>query len=140
MSQLAFFLDPALIQEVVAPIAVTQKNDGSTGPLVFHLWLGNPEDGWAYQAASAPGVDDIQISVTDSNPGSNHESTEIKLAATQPELASAVAGDPLPIGLSLQSGIAGAYEFWVEINDATGVVQTVTELGLETNECNKTAV
>lgn len=67
-----------------------------------------------------------------------HESTEMKLATTSGGLAGATSGAALNVGLTLTSEVANAFEFWVQVDDTTGVVATRTELSVQTNETDET--
>jgi len=132
------FSDAALTTEQVGNLVATQNADSSTPPIEFQLWFGSLGSAGAdtadrkVQADSDPGVDAVELTVVDSAPGSGHEATEVKLALTQGGLAGAVAGDPLSLGVTVTSSIANATEFWVQVDDATGVVGTSTELSVDT--------
>lgn len=54
--------------------------------------------------------------------GASHQPTEIKLALTSGGLSSAVAGDPLILGTTLQSGVANAIEINIRVTNAVTVV------------------
>jgi hypothetical protein len=97
----------------------------------FTLYLGTNTANRQLQAYSDPGVDQITITPTDSNPGAGHEATEIKLATTQVGLDSAVAGDPLNLGTTLAAQTA--YPIWIRLTDATGGPVPSTELSLVFN-------
>lgn len=132
------FNDAALTTEQTGNLVATQNADSSTPPVEFQLWLGSLGSAGGdttdrkVQADSDPGVDDIQITVEDLDPGNGHETTEVKLATTQGGLAGAVAGAPLVLAVTLTSGTANKQEFWVQVDDATGVVGTSTELSVDT--------
>lgn len=68
------------------------------------VWIGTASSGNKLQADSNPGVDQITVTIDDTSPGSGVEATHIKLALTQVGLGSAVAGDPLDIGLQIDYG------------------------------------
>jgi len=57
----------------------------------------------------------VDNEVTWENVGLHHTPSEFKLATTQGGLASAVAGDPLSLGVVLNGGTA--YPIWIEIYD-----------------------
>ena len=134
-----FYSDAALTQAVTS-VTAEQHQDGSSDPVVREVWLGDPEADFLIQDSTNPGVDDIEVSITDTTPGSGHEATEVKLATSEAGLLTAVAGDPLVIGTSQNSGTAGAVHIWIQIDDATGTEGSATELGLACSEVNVTAV
>lgn len=130
---IAFFHDAALTVPVDAlhPIASVQSS-ASPDPVQVQVYLA-ALDGVTLEAESDPGVDPITISVVDADGGSGEPPTAIKLALTQAGLATAVAGDPLAVGVQLVGGLAGAVPIWVEIDDQTGVRGMYTDLSLQTN-------
>ena len=134
MAAPAFYSDSALTT-VATTVIARQRSDGTSAPVKVRLWIGSTAAGWKHRVAANPGVDTIQISVTDTTTGSGHATTEVKLALTEAGLATATAGALLDIGATqILSEAVNAVSFWVEINDATHVVGTATELGLITNE------
>jgi hypothetical protein len=130
---LGFFSDAGLLTPFPGPLQVTQKSDGSTGPVDNLLFLGSTETSRKFQADSNPGIDDIILDIDDLAPGSGHEDTEVKLAITLLGLDSAVAGASLNLGTELLSEVANAQEVYIRVDDATGVIGTTIELFLETN-------
>jgi len=138
--------DAALTIEQVGNLVATQNADGSTPAIEFQLWLGSLGSAGGdtvdrkIQADSDPGVDAIVLSVEDHDPGNGHETTEIKLALTQGGLAGAVAGDPLTLPVTINSGSVNGVEFWIQVDDATGAVGTVTELSVTTVAVRETDI
>lgn len=94
------------------------------------LYLGSTNVNRKLQANSDPGVDQITVTPTDSEPGTGHETSEIKLADTLLGLDSAVAGAALDLGTTLFGGTA--YPIHIRLTDATGGVAS-TELSLQFN-------
>lgn len=129
---LQLFEDAGLTTPKVGNIVATQAADGSTGPLIFTFYLGATVVGRKFEVQANPGVDDILLSVTDAAPGTGHATTEVKLASTLGGLTGATPGAPLNLGPQLLSGVVNATQIFIEIDDATGVVGTSTELALET--------
>jgi hypothetical protein len=130
-----FYHDAALTSEVTSgnPIAITALHPGGSATDV-QLWLGSTATDTQAQANSDPGVDDIEISIADSDGGgAGNATTACKLATSQGGLSTAVAGDPLPIGPTLASGVAKAMPFWLRVTNAQTVVGTYTDLSLATN-------
>lgn len=97
----------------------------------FTLYIGSNIASRILQAFSDPGVDQITVTPTDSAPGNGHEVTEIKLATTQVDLGSAIAGEPVNLGQTLSSETA--YPIWIRLTDATGGPTPSTELSLQFN-------
>ena len=133
-----FFTDVGLTAPVSAPILASQNDAGTTPAIETQLWFGSATAGVKAQALSDPGVDQITISVTDATPGASHLPTEIKLALTQGGLAAATPGAALDLGVTVTSAVP--VEFWAQIDDATLLVSTETDLGLTTNTLKETAV
>lgn len=132
------FSDAALTTEQSGNLVATQNSDGSTDPIEFQLWLGSLGSAGGdttdrkVQADSDPGVDAINLVPTDADPGNGHEVAEIKIATLQAGLAGATPGALLALAATLTSGTVNAVEFWVSVDDATGVVGTSVELSVDT--------
>lgn len=138
----AFFHDAALTTEVTAadPIDVTALSPGGAATDV-QLWFGSTTADVQVQANSDPGVDDIEISIADSDGvGAGNATTACKLATSQVGLGAAVAGDPLTIGPTLTGGVANAMPFWLRVTNAQTVVGVYTDLSLATNTLIETPV
>ncbi len=130
---LGFFSDAGLLTPFPGPLSVTQKSDGSTGPVDNLLFLGSAVAGRKFQADSNPGIDPILLSIGDLTPAAGHLPTEVKLATTLLGLDSAVAGADLNLGVEIISGVATAVEIYIRVDDATMVVGTEIDLFFETN-------
>lgn len=139
---LKFYSDAALTQEVNAgnPIYALQDTANSLTPVQTQLWLGSTATGTVFNATSNPGVDDIVISVTDSNGATGQTTAAVKLATTQAGLAAAVAGASLIVGTSRNSGVSNAFSFWIQLDDVAAVVGSYTDLGITTNALNEAPV
>ncbi|AZZ92741.1 hypothetical protein EUZ85_19245 [Hahella sp. KA22] len=133
------YADAALTTEL-SQLSVNQKADGSTGPVDVVFYLGSVASNSIFEATSDPGVDDIVLSIADANPGLGHEASEVKLALSSAGLDTAVAGAPLSIGSSVSSGVPNAIPVHCRIEDTTGTVGLSTELSLQTNELQETAL
>lgn len=105
---------------------------------IFYLYLGSNDGSRKLQAASDPGVDDIILTPTDSNPGSGHEASEIKLATTSGGLAGATPGAALNLGPTINGG--AAQQIWIELTDGTGGGVNSTELSIEFNPLVELAI
>lgn len=127
-----WYTDAGLTSPLVGNLVISQASDGSTGPVDNVLYLGSTDGTKKIQADSDPGVDNIQITIEDTDPGSGHEVTEVKLSTTFAGLGSAVAGDPLVLGTELLGGVGNAQPVYIRVEDATMTVGTSTELSVET--------
>jgi hypothetical protein len=140
MPSFALYTDAALTQLLAGNLVATQNADGTTPPVVFTLYLGSNTANRRIQANANPGVDQIQAAVADVNPGSGHAATEVKLASSQADLASAVGGAALNLGTEILSGAANARPIWIEVNDATRVIGTATELSVVIANLRETVI
>lgn len=131
---LGFFSDAGLLTPFPGPLSVTQKADGSTGPVDNLLYLGSTTAARKFQADSNPGIDDILLSIGDLTPAVGHLPAEVKLATTLLGLDSAVGGAALNLGTELLSEVANAQEVYIRVDDATMVVGTEIDLFFETND------
>lgn len=130
-----FWNDAALtVAGVSNPV---QQSDNSLAPVQEQKWLGRPDGNFLYRANSNPGVDNIVISVVSA--GTGEPTTAVKLATTQAGLADAVAGASLTVGLSMLSGVANAFTFWAQYDDAVLVAGTYANLSLQTNAVQQQA-
>jgi hypothetical protein len=131
-----FYTDAGL----VTALSTSLKASGASTD--FRIWFGSAEteDAYKVEADSDPGVDQIEISITDSAPSTGHAASAVKLALTEGGLATATGGAALDIGTSVNSGAANAVEVWVRVADAVGSLATSTELGLTTNTLIESAV
>ncbi len=139
MATFDFFTDTALTTPAPSPLQVSHNSDFSDNPQDFQFFLGSLGSSLKIEANSNPGVDNIVISVIDSDPGNNHEDTEIKLATTQGGLTAATPGASLTVGTVVNSGAANDFEFWVRVTNAVSTVGTITELSFATNSLKESA-
>ncbi len=111
------FYDLLLTTPFTGTLDNTQQFDGSTADRDFSLVLGDDaNDGSTMQTKINGGVDQIVFSTTDSNVAVNTpESSDVKLSLTQAGLATAIAGAPLNMGITVASGTGGAVQFWIRI-------------------------
>jgi len=135
---LKIYTDAALTTELTGNLLIKQNVDGSTPPVETQLWLGSTVVSAIFKASSNPGVDNIELSIADASPGSGHEVAEVKLATTQGGLAAATPGALLSLGLQITGDVANAVPFWVQVDDATAVLGTSTELSVITNDIDET--
>lgn len=135
-----FFTDQGLTTPQTGNIIIPQKSDGSTGPVQVRLWLGDDDPAFKYQTEVNPGTNNIQINIVDAALGTGNPATDVKLANSQPNLGSAVAGAPLVLNTEIVGGSVNAQNVWLEVQDSTGVVGTSIELSIQTNDLVKLAV
>lgn len=135
-----FYTDAGLTTELAGNIIVDQNQDGSTGDVDGVLYFGSVASSKTLQADSNPGVDQISLSLTDSNPspGTTPEVLDVKLAATNGGLTAATAGASLDLGTALTSGVGNRVEVHYRMATATAPIGTYAELGLTTNTVRET--
>lgn len=135
------FEDAGLVTPKVGNLVIQQNADGSTPPIDNVLYLGSVDVTRKLQAESDPGVDNIVVSIVDSDIPSGHPASEVKLALTLIGLDSATGGVALDLGVTeILGGIAGAIPIYSRVDDTTQVVGTSTELSFVTNNAIEVAV
>jgi hypothetical protein len=91
-------------------------DDGSTGAIDVLFYIGSTTASKKILAASDPGVDPIPISVVDSNGGMGQLAADIKLALTQGDLDTAVAGAAIDGPAQVLSGVPQALAVWMRLD------------------------
>lgn len=129
---LKVYSDAGLTSEL-KKLNVLQRSDGVTGPVDAVFYLGSTETNKKFEASSDPGVDDIVISVVDSDTGAGQASTAVKLSFTAAGLDTAIAGDPLTVGSQILSEVANAVEVHARIEATNFTEGTYTDLSINTN-------
>lgn len=131
------YSDAGLTTEYGGILSLVHYTDFSDNPQDTVLYYANvdddPADNGGYKMVRADGSD-IVLSIDDATPGSGHEATEIKLATSSGDLATAVAGDPLNLGAELISGASGVTEIHIRVTNAVATIGTSTELSISKNE------
>lgn len=136
-----FYEDAGLVTPKTGNLVIQQNADGSTPPVDNVLYLGSTDVARKIQAESNPGVDNIIVSVVDSDIPSGHPASEVKLALTLIGLDSASGGAPLDLGVTeVLGGVPGAVAIYSRVDDTTMVVGTSTELSFETANAIEVAV
>lgn len=135
-TSLKYYSDSGLTTEVTTE-TINQLADGTTGNIDKLVYLGSTDAGATFQANSDPGVDQIEASIVDANVSSGVEASNIKLAATLLGLDSAVAGDPLNLGVTISGGVAGAVEVYIR-SDTPVLASSNSDITIETNEIVET--
>ena len=130
----------ALVPHVYLDVGLTDQFDDATDSLgasainggqgdgVFYF--GDPDAAIKIQADSAPGIDPIAVSITDSAPGSGVEATHIKLATSQAGLGSATGGAPLNLPATVNGGVGNAVAVWYRWENSAGG-GTYTEISID---------
>lgn len=133
----------AEIPHIFIDAALLTKFDDAVHTLDAEAVQGADGDGWFWvgiadadnsparklQAASDPGVDPLVVSIVDASPGGGVEAAHIKLALTQVDLGSAVAGDPVNLPATIQGGAVNAVKVWFRWANSVGG-STYTEISL----------
>ena len=137
-----FFHDSALTQPINSgnPITATQDTTNTLAPVDKQIWFGSTTVGVKARATSSPGVDQISVSISDTNAGTGEPTTAIKLASAQAGLTAATAGAALNLGTQVLSGSANAVTLWARIDDATATAGSYTDLSLATNNLDEDPV
>ena len=117
-----FYNDAGLTDPVVAPLVFRMAVDGSNDAADQVVYYGAPEQSprIVARAKSYPGIDHLEVTINDLNPGSGHEATSITLSDTA-DFSGKVAGDPMDIGTDILDGPGGAVEIHIRYRDGTGV-------------------
>lgn len=113
---LGFFNDAALLNPVTT-LTFVHAIDDSLPFVKQRVFLGSLNALSLFQAASAPGVDDIEVSVSDPNLPDGFNPSHVKLSDTEVGLDTAIPGDPLVIGTQILGGAGNAEEVWVQVID-----------------------
>lgn len=125
-----FYLDSGLTAALAGPILHSKLASVASADQDTRLFFGSTAVDTQLQRATNPGVDDIEIEVTDSDLGNAPAASAVKLALSRSALSSAVAGDPLSLGTEVLSGAANAVEVWVRTTNALSGVASDSTLGL----------
>jgi hypothetical protein len=110
------------------PFTMACSYDGSSGNVDSCFYFGSADAARTAQAYSNPGVDQLALSVVDSDVGTGQPATLFKVALTQGGLA--VANQSVNLGTSILGGTANAVTVWVRANISNGVatIGTTTDL------------
>jgi len=111
---IGFFTDSGLSQPATRLNAMAAA-DG-TGSSDHRFYLGGTDATREHVAASDPGVDAIEVSISDGAGGTSLPPSALRLATTQGGLASATPGAPLAVGTSIAGGSAHAVSVWIRVD------------------------
>ena len=108
-----WYLNSSLTTELTT-LSQAFGSDGSDGAIDKLVYLGSTTTGKKILAASDPGVDAIPISIADDDgSGTWPAATGVKLALTQGDLDTAVAGAAIDGPAQILSGVAQALPVWI---------------------------
>jgi len=127
------YQDAGLTTEFVGPLVNTQDADGTTAAQDYQLFIGSTVAGKTMRTKVNPGVDNITLNISDNTPANGPEATDIKLATTLIGLDSAVAGDPLLLGVTIASGVPNAVAIFIRITAPAMVSATYNHLSIADN-------
>ena len=116
-----FYLDENLTRPVNlnTPINIVLNTAGGGAYIDIQLWFGSPDSTKKCQAASNPGVDQITITINDTNP-TIHQPDATNgpywvLALNRTELDTNPKNNSINIGTEVLGGVANAKSFWLRI-------------------------
>jgi hypothetical protein len=116
-----FYLDENLTQPVNlnTPINIVLNTAGGGAHVDIQLWFGSPDSTKKCQAASNPGVDEITITINDTNPTIHqpdpNDGPYWVLALNRSELDTNPKNNSINIGTEVRGGVANARSFWLRI-------------------------
>ncbi|MCB0252578.1 MAG: hypothetical protein KDI55_02500 [Anaerolineae bacterium] len=132
MGVYGFFHDAGALNPVVGPLVYQMPSDGSSVPadqLVYYgAALQSPRV--VAKQKDAPGVNQLQVSVADSSPGSGHETTAVTFSDTS-DFTGKIAGDPMDLGVEILDGPGGLVPIYVRFRDATMTQGNSVEISIQ---------
>jgi hypothetical protein len=90
--------------------------------VIVPVYIGSPIDGINHERKTLPGTNELQLSVVDNDTEDVLEVENFKFALSEVGLATAVAGDPLDLGVLIESGVENALPAWIKLTDVSGLV------------------
>lgn len=131
LSIFGIFTDAGLTSALVGNTLFSHNNDGSTGNIDKILYIGSNTGGAVLETEVNPGVDQINLSITDSNASAGTPKVaDLKLALTLLGLDTAVAGAALDVGTTVDGGVVNALPIYIRGSKADG---SGTDLQIVTN-------
>jgi hypothetical protein len=116
-----FYLDENLTQptNLNSPTNIILNTAGGGAYVDIQLWFGSPDSSKKCQAASNPGVDEITITIRDTNPTIHNPNPTAGpywvLALNRSELDTNSKNNSIDIGTEVIGGVANAISFWLRI-------------------------
>ncbi|WP_417534209.1 hypothetical protein [Marinobacterium stanieri] len=129
-SNFKLYTDAALTTEMASVKDLAHNANLNDNPKDFIVYLGNkiddPLDAGSITMLNEtnPDVDPVTFYAEDVAPGAGHSVNEITLALSAAALGTNNAGDPLPLGTRVRSGVSNAVAIHVRS------INTVTELSI----------
>lgn len=120
-----FYADPGATV-LLATVGLAQAtNIGAADHVVYYA---NPTAGYILQNGAAPGVDPVEISVVDAAAGSGLAESVLTLALSPGDLDTNTPGDPLPLGATLNSGVANVLPIYLRLDAGAAAAGVYTDL------------
>lgn len=129
---IGFFTDSGL-STPASRLSSLQATDGSAPVVDSVVYLGDPDASREWRAASDPGVDDIVVSLEDSESGASLLPSVFRLATTQGGLTAATPGAALTIDTAIIGGTSGAATVWLRCDTNTHAAGLFDNLSLAVN-------
>ena len=105
----------------------------------FVFWFGSTDATRQVQASSAPGVDPITVTPTDSSPSSGHDVNDIELSDDNVTWTTNN-GSALSLPVTISGGAGNAVPIYVRLTDRTSGGIPSTELSLVFNTLVETSI
>lgn len=115
-------------------LEAVQTTDGGAAAVDRIAYLGSTTAGNVFQATSDPGVDDVLLTIVDSETGLQIPDTTLRLALSLGGLDGATPGADLVLGTDLLSGAGNAMAVHVRIDAAAIAAGNYDNLSLVTSE------
>jgi len=127
------FYQDAGMTVLLSVCEATQADDGSAAAVDRVVYLGSPVAGKRFQAASAPGVAQIAVSVLDSATGLQVPASTVRLALSPGGLGSATPGAAIDVGLAIFSGAGNALPLYMRFDAAAIAAGVYDNLSVDTS-------
>jgi hypothetical protein len=129
-TDIAIFHDAAGTSPVTAGNPLTAAPDASSSAAGQQKWIGSTGSGIKHRRKTLPGVNQLQLSVTDANDASGLAVTDVRFALTEAGLTSATWGASLNLGVEILSGVANMVSFWYQVKDSVAAVAQYSDLSI----------
>jgi hypothetical protein len=133
MSNTLRFYQDAGMSVTFSLAEAVQADDGAAAAVDRVAYLGSPVAGKKFQAASAPGVAQIALSVVDSATGLQIPANTVRLALSSGGLGSATPGAAIDLGLEILSGSGNALPVHLRFDAAAITAGVYDNLSLATS-------
>jgi len=133
MSNSLRFYQDAGMTVPLSSLSAVQADDGNAAAVDRVVYLGSPVSGKKFQAASAPGVAQISLSVANAGGVAQIPPTAVRLALSSGGLAGATPGAALDVGLEILSGSGHALPVHLRIDAPPATAGNYVNLSLATS-------